>query len=103
MAWSHVWIAGIVAFGSQWPVIDLPYPDVPDGGGASPAAPCPEKAVEDAVRRHIARIDPAADITQVRIDGARATALLTSPTRIEWVHLEMNGGHWKVVQTFAHR
>jgi len=103
MSWSHVWLAGIVAFGTQWPVIDLPYPDVPEGGGVVPASPCPEKAVEAAVRRHAARFDPDADITQVRIDGSRATALLTSPARIEWVHLERNGKDWKVVQTFTHR
>ena len=103
MSWSHVWLAGAVAFGAQWPVIDLPYPDVPDGGGVVPAAPCPEKAVEAVVRRHAARIDPEADITQVRIDGARATALLTSPARIQWVHLERTGGERRVVQTFAHR
>lgn len=103
MAWSYVWLAGIVAFGTQWPVIDLPYPEVPEGGGAVPAAPCPEKAVEAAVRWHAARIDPEADITQVRIDGDRATALLTSPSRIEWVHLERSGNGWKVVQTFTHR
>ncbi len=68
-----------------------------------PSQPCPEKAVEAAVRRHAARFDPEADITQVRIDGARATALLTSPSRIEWVHLERSGNDWKVVQTFTHR
>ena len=103
MAWSHVWIAGIVAFGAQWPVIDLPYPEVPEGGGAVPMAPCPEKAVEAAVRRYASRLDPAADITQVRIDGARASTLLTSGSRTEWVHLEREGRDWKVVPASPHR
>ena len=103
MSLSHVFLAGIVAFGTQWPIIDLPYPEVPEGGGAVPMAPCPEKAVEAVVRRHAARIDPEADITQVRIDGDRATALVTSGSRIEWVHLERSGKDWKVVQTFSHR
>ena len=97
MSLSHVFLAGIAAFGMQWPVIDLPYPEVPEGGGVVPAAPCPEKAVEAVVRRHAARFDPEADVTQVRIDGDRASALLTSPSRIEWVHLERGGGGWKVV------
>ena len=35
MAWTHVFAVGLVSMGSQWAVIDLPYPDVPEPAAAS--------------------------------------------------------------------
>jgi hypothetical protein len=109
MTWMHGVIVGIAAFGTQWPMIDLPYPEVPDGGGAvAPVlapAPTPEQQVEAAIVRHAPTAPPGrrVDIAQLRIDGTRATALVTTGAHIEWVHLELCAGEWKVVQTFAHR
>ena len=106
MAWTQVMLAGIVALGAQWPVIDLPYPDVPEGAGAPVAAWPVEQQVEHAICRHVRQWHSAprrVEISQLRIDRARATALVTNGERIEWVHLEQSGGEWRVVQTFAHR
>ena len=105
MAWRMLAI-GIVAMGTQWPVIDLPYPDVPEGGGAPAGARTAEQEIERAICRytHLGHpMAPRADIAQLRIDGQRATALVTSGARVEWVHLEQSGSEWRVVQTFAHR
>ena len=107
MAWTHVVAAGLVAMGSQWAVIDLPYPDIPEppaagGAGAAPA----EQQVALALCRYAHQQSPRGprpDIAQLRIDGTRATALLTTGSRVEWVHLEQAGSEWRVVQTFAHR
>jgi hypothetical protein len=99
-------VVGMVAFGTQWPMIDLPYPDVTDGSGAPAATVSPEQQVEAAICRHAHLHTPLGhpvDVSQLRIDGTRATALVTTGSRVEWVHLEQVGGEWKVVQTFAHR
>jgi hypothetical protein len=106
MGWTQAWVVSIVALGAQWPVIDLPYPEVPDGAGAPVAAWPVDQQVENAICRHVHGRNPSApriDIAQLRIDGARATALVTSGSRVEWMHLEQAGGEWRVVQTFAHR
>ena len=106
MGWMQAWTVGIVALGAQWPVIDLPYPEVLEGGGAPVAAWPVEQQVEAAICRHVHSGQPLAraiDISQLRVDGARATALVTSGPRVEWVHLERGSAEWRVVQTFAHR
>ena len=105
MAWTHVGAAvAMVALGTQWPVIDLPYPDVPDGGGAPELLVPAETQVQQAICRYSrAHHGPRPDIAQLRIDGTRATALVTSGSSVEWVHLEQLGSEWRVVQTFAHR
>lgn len=107
MAWTHVMVAGLVSMGSQWAVIDVPYPDVMDeGGGGGVAATPVEQQVQRVICRYAHSQAPRGarpDIAQLRIDGARATALVTTGQRIEWVHLEQVGAEWRVVQTFAHR
>jgi hypothetical protein len=107
MAWTHVFAAGLVSMGSQWAVIDLPYPDVPESASASGNGAAPvERQVELAICRYAHQHSaqgPRPDVSQLRIDGARATALLTTGNRVEWVHLEQAGTEWRVVQTFAHR
>ena len=107
MNWTNLMAAGLVAMGTQWPVIDLPYPEVAEesGGGAWAAEPV-EAQVERAICRHVHLRSPRSrgpDIAQLRIDGTRATAMVTTDARVEWVHLEAIGGEWRVVQTFAHR
>ena len=106
MAWRQAMLVGVVALGAQWPVIDLPYPDEPEGAGAPVAEWPAEQQVESAICRHVRQWHPAprgGEITQLRIDRMRATALVTSGPRVEWVHLEQHGGEWRVVQTFAHK
>src|SRR5688572_33442677 len=80
-------LTSLVAFCTQWPIIDLPYPDVDRPGG--PAAPSAEAQVEEAIVRYArlreprARASPRPQISQVRIEGARASALLVTAERSE--------------------
>jgi len=46
---ANAMAAGLVAWATQWPVIDLPYPDVPDEAlepcrGTTPPSPPPKPA-----------------------------------------------------------
>lgn len=104
MSLSSALLSSLVAFGSQWPIIDLPYPDVDRmGGGAS--VPSVDSRVEDAVARFARTREPRAlpqrrpDISQVRIDGPRASALVTTGERSELLQLELVEREWRVVRT----
>ena len=104
MSLSSALLSSLVAFGSQWPIIDLPYPDVDRmGGGAS--VPSVESRVEDAVSRFARTREPRAlpprrpEISQLRIDGPRASAIVTMGEHSELVQLELVERQWRVVRT----
>ena len=104
MSLPHALLSSLLAFGTQWPIIDLPYPDV-DRLGAGGAVASVEAQVEEAVARYARSRAvppiPAArkpEISQLRIDGARATALLTTGDRSERVQLQLLDREWRVVK-----
>lgn len=104
MSLPHALLSSLVAFGTQWPIIDLPYPDV-DRHGAGAAVPSVETQVEEAVARYArSRSVPPLpaerkpEISQLRIDGARATALLTTGERSERLQLQLLDREWRVVK-----
>lgn len=106
MALRSAVLGTVVALGTHWPLLDAPYPDSYDGAAAE-AAVSPQSQVEAAIVRYARSHQGSArrpDIAQLRIDGCRATALLTTGRRVEWVHLEkVPPEDWRVVQTFKHR
>ena len=94
-------LTSLVAFGTQWPIIDLPYPDVDRASG--PAAASAEAQVEEAIVRHARLRDPRAgasrpQVSQLRIEGSRATALVVIAERSERLQLERIDGEWRVVK-----
>ena len=96
-------LSSLVAFGTQWPIIDLPYPDIDRMGGGIAVAPV-ETQVEDAVVRYARAREPRStpprkfDVTDLRIDGARATARLTTGERSERLQLQLVDREWRVVE-----
>lgn len=103
MSLSSALLTSLVAFGSQWPIIDLPYPDIDRiGGGIS--VPSVETQVEDAVARYARSREPRAlpqrrpEISQLRIDGARASAIVTTGERTELLQLELVEREWRVIR-----
>jgi hypothetical protein len=102
MTLASALLTSLVAFGTQWPIIDLPYPDVDCAGG--PAAPSAEALVEEAIVRHARLREPRGSaaprprISQLRIEGGRASALVVIVERSERVQLERIDGEWRVVK-----
>ena len=100
MAFPGLFLCSLVALGTQWPIIDLPYPDVDPLVAARPPV---EAQVRDAVVRfERSRDSPRtaarlAEISRVRIEGTRATARVSTAEGFECVRLERVGGEWRVV------
>ena len=102
MSLTHALLSTLVAFGSQWPIIDLPYPDVGGAGGPGEVVTI-ESEVERALLRHARLREPRAtpsrkpEISQLRIDGHRASALLIQGDRAERFQLQRIDGEWRVL------
>jgi hypothetical protein len=102
MSMTHALLSALVAFGNQWPIIDLPYPDV--GGGGAGEVVTVETEVERALVRHARMRDPAGhpgrkpEVSQLRIDGPRASAVVTFGERAERVQLQRIDGEWRVLE-----
>jgi hypothetical protein len=102
MSLGNAFLISLVAFGAQWPIIDLPYPDVDRSGGAG--IPSAEAQVEEAIVRHVRLREPPAaaprklEVSQLRIDGTRATAVISSGERSERLRLERIDGEWRVLK-----
>lgn len=100
MALAGAFVCTLVAFGAQWPIVDLPYPDVDARDGAGPSA---EIQVRDAVVRYERSRDagrvppPQAEISRMRIEGSRATVIVSTSERVESVRLERIRDEWRVV------
>jgi len=100
MALPSLFIFSLVALGTQWPIIDLPYPEVDPIEAAGPLV---EVQVRDAVVRfERSRDSPRtaarlADISRIRIEGTRATARFSTADGFECVRLERVGDEWRVV------
>ena len=101
MSLSLALLSGLVAFGTQWPIIDLPYPDT-DHAGSGGVRGYAEIQVEEAVVRHARGRDPRGperrpEISQLRIDGPRATVTVTTGARREVLQLQRVEREWRVI------
>ena len=100
MAISSLLLVGVLAMGPQWSIVDLPYPEVkaPDSmGGYTPST---EVQVNETIASWLKRTTPHRkhEITQVRIDGPKATARIVFADRTWLIRLERAGEEWKVVE-----
>ena len=101
MAISSLLLAGVLAMGSQWSIVDLPYPEVkaPDTmGGYTPST---EVQVNEAVASWVKRHSPAGrkhEITQLRIEGPKASARVVFPDRTWLIRLERAEQGWRVIE-----
>ena len=100
MAISSLLLAGVLAMGPQWSIVDLPYPEVkaPDSmGGYTPST---ETQVNESIAEWVKRTSPNRkhEVTQVRIDGPKASARIVFPDRTWLIRLERQGEEWKVVE-----
>lgn len=100
MAISSLLLAGVLAMGPQWSIVDLPYPEVraPDTmGGYSPST---EVQVGETIETWVKRTNPGRkhEVTQVRIDGPMASARIVFPDRTWLIRLERVGESWRVVE-----
>ena len=95
---SSVVLAGLLAMAPNWAIVDIPYPDA-SGGSAVHATP--ETQVVDALheyaRSRSATLKKGA-ITDLKIEGAKATARVLMGVRPETVHLEHVQHEWKVIK-----
>ena len=85
---SSVVLVGLLAMAPNWAIVDIPYPD--SAGGAHHALPSTESQVTDALLEY--------DISELKVEGARASARVHLGARTERVHLEYHNQEWRVVR-----
>ena len=96
---SSVVRAGLLAMAPHGAIVDIPDPDT--SGGSAAHATTPETQVVDALHEYArSRSAPLRKgaITELRIEGPKATARVVFGARPETVHLEHLNHEWKVVK-----
>ena len=99
VVFSSVVFVGLLAMAPNWAIVDIPYPD--QTGGNHHASPSVESRVTDALLDYAkGRSLPLqkTDISEVKVDGAKATARLHLGARFERVMLEYHNQEWRVVR-----
>lgn len=100
MAISSLLLAGVLAMGPQWSIVDLPYPEVSSPETMGGYTPSTETQVNDTIASWVKRTNPGRkhEVTQVRIDGPKASARVVFPDRTWLIRLERQGEAWKVLE-----
>jgi hypothetical protein len=100
MSISMLVFAGVLAMGPQWSIVDLPYPEVKASESMGGYTPSTETQVNDTIASWVKRTSPNRkhEVTQVRIDGPKASARIVFPDRTWLIRLERAGEEWKVVE-----
>ena len=96
---SSVILVGLLAMAPNWAIVDIPYPDAK--GGVHHALPSLESQVTDALVEYAKGRSLAlqkGDISELRVEGAKATARMHVGARFERVHLEYHNQEWRVVR-----
>ena len=99
---ASVVLAGLLALAPNWAVVDIPYPETSGGSAASGAVVGPDAPVIDAVHGYVRRSSAGLRrgiVTDVRIEGNKATAKVLIGQRAETVHLEYVRPEWRVIRT----
>ena len=98
---GSVVLAGLLALAPNWAIVDIPYPETSGGSAASRAAVGPDAPVIDAVHGYVHKNSAGRRkgiVTDVRIDGNKATAKVLVGQRSETVHLEYVHPEWRVIR-----
>jgi len=101
MAISSLLLAGVLAMGPQWSIVDLPYPEVKASETMGGYTPSTEAQLNEAITSWVKRNSPAGrkhEITQLRIEGLKASARVVFPDRTWLIRLERQGEDWRVVE-----
>ena len=101
MAISSLLLAGVLAMGPQWSIVDLPYPEVKAPETMGGYTPSTEVQVNESISSWIKRNAPSGrkhEITQLRIEGPKASARVVFPDRTWLIRLERQGEEWRVVE-----
>jgi hypothetical protein len=99
VAFCSVVFVGLLALAPNWAIVDIPYPD--SGGGVHHALPSTESQVADALQEYAKSRSVAlqkGDVTEVRVEGVKASARIHVGARFERVHLEYHNQEWRVVR-----
>jgi hypothetical protein len=100
MSISVLLLAGVLAMGPQWSIVDLPYPEVRASDSMGGYVPSTETQVSETIASFVKRTNPGRkhEVTQVRIDGPKASARIVFPDRTWLIRLERSEQGWKVVE-----
>lgn len=100
MAISSLLLVGVLAMGPQWSIVDLPYPEVKASDSMGGYTPSTETQVNETIAAWVKRNNPNRkhEVTQVRIEGPKASARIVFPDRTWLIRLERSGEEWKVVE-----
>jgi hypothetical protein len=100
MAISSLLLAGVLAMGPQWSIVDLPYPEVKAPESMGGYVPSTETQVNETIASFVKRTSPGRkhEVTQVRIDGPKATARIVFSDRTWQIRLERDEKGWKVIE-----
>jgi hypothetical protein len=101
MSISSLLLAGVLAMGPQWSIVDLPYPEVKAPETMGGYVPSTETQVNETIAAWVKRNSPAGrkhEVTQVRIDGPKATARIVFPDRTWQIRLERGEQGWRVIE-----
>jgi hypothetical protein len=98
---ASVVLAGLLALAPNWAVVDIPYPET-SGGSAPTSRAGPDAPVIDAVHGYVRKSSAGLRkgvVTDVRIEGTKATAKVLIGQRAETVYLEYVHPEWRVIRT----
>ena len=100
MSISTLLLAGVLAMGPQWSIVDLPYPEVKSPETMGGYVPSTEAQVNESIAGWVKRTKPGTkhEVTQVRIDGPKASARVVFPDRTWLIRLERSERGWQVVE-----
>ncbi len=99
VAFCSVVFVGLLAMAPNWAIVDIPYPD--SSGGVHHALPSTESQVADALLEYAKSRSVAlqkGDISELKVEGAKASARVHLGARFERVHLEYHNQEWRVVR-----
>jgi hypothetical protein len=98
------WLAaGLLGMGAHWfPMapLDLPYPEVTASDGTVTHAQGPEAQVAESIAAWVKRTAPGRkhEVTEIKVEGTRATARVLVLDRASTLRLERVGEAWRVLE-----
>ena len=101
MAISSLLLAGVLAMGPQWSIVDLPYPEVKSPETTGGYTPSTEVQVNETITNWVKRnsaVGRKHEITQLRIEGPKASARVVFHDRTWLIRLERQGEEWRVIE-----